>query len=325
MNGKILVTGGAGYIGSHTCKVLAECGYEPIVFDNLERGHAEFVCCGGLEVGDLRDYGQINSVIKKHSPVAIIHFAALAYVGESMHQPAEYYRNNVVGTLNLLDAMRDSGVKKIVFSSTCATYGIPTILPICENHEQKPINPYGQSKLMVEKILNDYESAYGIKHVILRYFNAAGADPDMEIGEWHEPETHLIPLIIATAMGKRKLAEIFGDDYDTKDGTCIRDYIHVSDLAAAHVLALKYLLNNTDSLIVNLGNGLGVSVKDVISATKRVTGVDFPVRILPRRIGDPPILIADSTYAKSKLGWQPRYESIETQILHAWNWMRKTS
>lgn len=261
---KVLVTGGAGYIGSHACKALAKAGYQPIVFDNLVYGHEWAVQWGPLEKGDILDRGQLDTAFRKHRPDAVMHFAAYAYVGESMMLPGKYYRNNVVGSLTLLEAMQDHGVDKIVFSSTCATYGVPDRIPIDENACQSPINPYGMSKLMVERILADFGNAHGINWIALRYFNAAGADLDNQIGETHDPETHLVPLVLDAASGRRDSITIFGNNYDTADGTCIRDYIHVSDLASAHVKALDALGSETASGAFNLGNGMGYSVQQVI-------------------------------------------------------------
>ncbi len=322
MTSTILVTGGAGYIGSHACKALAQAGYLPVTFDNLSRGHAEAVKWGPLERGDLLDADATEKALSKYHPSAVLHFAGFAYVGESMSDPGRYYRNNVGGSVNLLAAMARHGVKIIVFSSTCATYGLPTQIPIGEDHSQNPINPYGASKLMIERILRDFDAAHGIKSASLRYFNAAGADPDGEIGEDHDPEPHLIPLALATALGRRPALDIFGDDYDTPDGTCIRDYIHVSDLAEAHVLALKYLESNKNSVALNLGTGQGHSVREVISTAEKVIGRKITTRISPRRPGDPPRLIADATRARQILGWKPKWESLETIIRHAWTWQQ---
>jgi UDP-glucose 4-epimerase len=273
----ILVTGGAGYIGSHVVKCLHEEGVDCLVLDNLVSGHREFVKGSELIEGDLADKELLAEVFSSHQIEAVLHFAAMAYVGESVIDPAKYYENNVVATLNLLRAMIQADVKDIVFSSTCATYGIPQQVPITEDHAQQPINPYGATKVMVERILRDFEHAYGIRHVVFRYFNAAGADPSAQIGEWHEPETHLIPLVLDTAAGEREAVEIFGTDYDTPDGTCIRDYIHVCDLASAHILGLQYLQNGNASDVFNLGNGKGFSVREVIQAAEVVTGRSIPV------------------------------------------------
>lgn len=316
----ILVTGGAGYIGSHTCKTLAQAGYCPIAYDNLTYGHTWAVKWGPFEEGDIADRKRLDEVLKKYDPIAILHFAAFAYVGESVRNPAKYYKNNVVGTLSLLEAMRESQIGKIIFSSTCATYGIPCEVPITEDHPQNPINPYGSSKLMVEKILKDYDTAYGIKHINLRYFNAAGADPENEIGEVHDPETHLIPLAIDAANRISNDVNIFGTDYPTKDGTCIRDYIHVTDLADAHVKALDYLMTTNRSDSFNLGCGSGISVKDVIKAIRQVSNSDFMIIEAKRRDGDPPILISSSGKASELLKWRPKYSSIEIIVETAFKW-----
>lgn len=317
---RILVTGGAGYIGSHVCKALKVRGYEVVVFDNLIYGHRDFVKWGDLEKGDLKDRNVIDSVLKRHRPSAIMHFAAYAYVGESVKDPSKYYRNNVIGSLNLLDAARLYGIKHIVFSSTCATYGIPQVIPIPEEHPQKPINPYGKTKLIIEQMLEDYDTAYGTKSVSLRYFNAAGADPDAEIGEDHNPEAHLIPLVLDAAAGVRSAVTVFGADYNTPDGTCIRDYIHVTDLAAAHIKALEYLLAGGQSAVFNLGTGSGYSVKEIVEAARNITGRDIAVIDGQRRFGDPPCLVSASQKARDVLGWSPIYNDINTIIRHAWLW-----
>lgn len=316
----ILVCGGAGYIGSHINKQLNKEGYDTIVFDNLVYGHKEAVKWGKLVQGDLADEADIEKVFAENKIDAVIHFAAYAYVGESVDNPEKYYYNNVVCTLNLLKAMKKYGCNKIIFSSTCATYGEPEKTPITEDMPQNPINPYGASKLMVERIFKDYQKAYGIEFAVLRYFNAAGADPDGEIGESHSPETHIIPLVLDAASGKRKNISIFGTDYDTKDGSCIRDYIHVYDLATAHLLALHHLENGGESDFYNLGNEKGTSVKELISVAKKVTGVDFEVLETQRRAGDPAILVGSSDKIKNKLGWKPKYSDIEQIIEHAWRW-----
>lgn len=319
----VLVTGGAGYIGSHTCKALYEKGFHLVVYDNLIYGHRDFVKWGILEEGDIADQSRIESVIKKYNPAAVIHFAAFAYVGESIDKPLKYYKNNVTGTLTLLDAMRKHGVSKIVFSSSCATYGMPQEIPITENHPQNPISPYGRTKLMVEEILKDFDKAYSTKYINLRYFNAAGADPNTEIGEWHEPETHLIPLLLTDAIGKYGGTKIYGTDYDTPDGTCIRDYIHVTDLADAHVLALEYLFNSSKSRAFNLGNGKGFSVRDIVETIKKVTRKNIKTIDWKRRDGDPPILIGSSENAIRELKWTPKYNDIDTIIETAWKWQLK--
>ena len=322
----VLVTGGAGYIGSHICKVLARAGYRPVAYDNLVYGHAEAVKWGPLEQGDILDAARLSAVIKSSGASSVIHLAAFAYVGESVTDPAKYYRNNVIGTLTLLEAMRECGMDRIVFSSTCATYGVPDKLPITEETPQRPVNPYGASKLMIEQILSDYQHAYGLKSVALRYFNAAGADPDGELGEDHNPETHLIPLALDVASGCRPHITIFGDDYETADGTCIRDYIHVSDLANAHVLALRGLENEAlQRSAYNLGTGQGHSVASVLNAAKKVTGRNIPVVKGPRRAGDPAVLLADPTRAMTDLGFSPDFPRIEDMLLSAWRWSIKKS
>ncbi|MBI2353850.1 MAG: UDP-glucose 4-epimerase GalE [Deltaproteobacteria bacterium] len=319
----IFVTGGAGYIGSHAAKELARGGYSPLVLDNLSCGHRELAKWSAFIEGDLSDKTFLRNVFTTYPIQAVMHFAGFAYVGESVNDPAKYYRNNVANTLNLLEAMREAGVDKMIFSSTCATYGIPQTIPISEDHPQLPINPYGRSKLMVETMLRDFCHAYQMKYVALRYFNAAGADPAGEIGEWHNPETHLIPLALDAAVGKRKILNIFGTDYDTPDGTCIRDYIHVSDLADAHVLALEYLKSGGESINLNLGNGQGFSVHDVVKMVEKVTGKIVPIQAVLRRLGDPPVLVGSSSMAKQILGWRPVHDSLEDIITTAWNWHSK--
>lgn len=319
----VLVTGGAGYIGSHACKLLHGAGFLPIAYDNLVFGHEWAVKWGPLERGDITDEGRLSAVIRQYRPQAVMHFAAFAYVGESVTNPAKYYANNVGGSLVLFKAMSENGLDKIVFSSTCATYGVPDALPIAEHQPQRPINPYGMTKLTVERMLADFDTAYGTKSVSLRYFNAAGADPDTEIGEDHTPETHLVPLVLDTLVARRSTISIFGEDYETADGTCIRDYIHVSDLAHAHVLALEALLGGSRSGTFNLGNGQGFSVRQVIATAEHVTGLRVPVTVGPRRAGDPAILVADATRARKQLGWRPRYDSIETIIGTAWAWHKR--
>ncbi len=318
----ILVTGGAGYIGSHTCKALAQASFTPITYDNLVYGHDWAVQWGPLEIGELENRSSLDQVIQKYQPQAVIHFAAYAYVGESVTDPGKYYRNNVVGSLTLLEAMRDHGIPHLIFSSTCATYGQPIAIPIDETHPQQPINPYGASKLMVERMLQDFEQAHQIQSISLRYFNAAGADPEGELGEEHDPETHLIPLVLQAAAGLRPEIVIFGDDYDTPDGTCIRDYIHISDLASAHVFALKRLQAGAGSNVYNLGNGQGFSVKEVIETAVAVTGHPIPVRVGPRRPGDPAQLISNASRARQDLGWIPQYPELDRIIATAWQWMQ---
>ncbi len=318
----VLVTGGAGYIGSHACKALARAGYRPVSYDNLAYGHEWAVKWGPLEKGDILDAARLGEVLAAYKPSAVIHFAAFIDVGESVRDPAKYYRNNLAGTLGLLDAMRRHGVEKIVFSSTCATYGIPDIVPIAESAPQHPINPYGASKWMIERVLADYGHAYGLRSVALRYFNAAGADPDGELGEDHDPETHLIPLVLDVAKGARPNVTIFGEDYATQDGTCVRDYVHVSDLADAHILAMQGLEGHELRSAYNLGTGEGHSVAQVIACAERVTGRKIAATRGPRRPGDPATLLADPSLAKSELHWTPRRTAISDIIETAWRWRR---
>ena len=312
--GCVLVTGGAGFIGSHTCKLLAAAGIEPIVYDNLVTGHRGAVRWGPLVKGDIQDTDLLVRTLAEYKPHAVIHFAASAYVGESVEDPAKYYLNNVAGSLSLLEACRRVQVMKIVFSSTCATYGTPANLPIRETTPQNPISPYGRSKLMVEQILEDYDSAYGLRYVSLRYFNACGADPEGELREDHEPETHLIPRALLCASGKLDRLALFGDDHETVDGTCVRDYIHVTDLARAHVQAVQYLIDGKESLAVNLGSGQGTSIREVLEAIGRLTARPVPTVVAPKRPGDPPILIADSTLASKRLGFVAQRSDIDTII-----------
>lgn len=322
----ILVTGGAGYIGSHTVLALKLAGFDVIVLDNLVYGHrdlVEQVLQVKLVPGDINDQALLNDLFKTHEIAAVMHFSAYAYVGESVTDPAKYYRNNVTGTLTLLEAMLAASVKKFVFSSTCATYGVPQVVPIPEDHPQNPINPYGATKLMVERILSDFDGAYDFKSVRFRYFNAAGAHPEGLLGEDHNPETHLIPLVLLAALGKRESISVFGTDYPTPDGTCIRDYIHVTDLADAHVLGLEYLLKGGNSEVFNLGNGNGFSVKEVIDTAKTVTRKDIKVVECDRRPGDPPSLIGSGEKARKILGWNPQYSSLEDILSHAWQWHQK--
>ena len=320
MVGTVLVTGGAGYVGAHGCKALAAAGYEPIVFDNLVYGHEQAVRWGPLERGDIADRSRLDEVFRRYQPSAVMHFAAYAYVGESVTDPGKYYRNNVGGTLSLIEAMLAHGVDKLVFSSTCATYGEPETVPITEDEPQTPINPYGKSKLVVEQMLADFESAHGLRSAMLRYFNAAGASPDGEIGEAHDPETHLIPLALDAVAGRGPALTVFGDDYPTPDGTCIRDYIHVGDLADAHVRALDHLTEGAATRAWNLGTGSGVSNREILDAVARVTGKAVPLRFGPRRPGDPPVLVSDASLARKELGWEPRSSGIETIIATAWAW-----
>ena len=319
----ILIVGGAGYIGSHLNKEINKKGIETVIFDNLSYGHRDFVKWGTFEKGDLGNIEDIRAVFKKYPIEAVMHFAAFTYVGESVEDPQKYYQNNVKNTLNLLQVMLEENVKYFVFSSTCATYGNPVEIPITENHPQDPINPYGKGKLMVETVLKDYSDAYSLKYASLRYFNAAGADPEGEVGELHDPETHLIPLILDVAAGRREDIKIFGTDYDTPDGTCIRDYIHVTDLAEAHILALEYLQNGGESDFFNLGNGNGFSVKEVIETAEEITGKNIKAVEAERRAGDPPILVGSSTKAKETLNWNPKYDELSKIIETAWNWMLK--
>jgi UDP-glucose 4-epimerase len=318
----ILVAGGAGYIGAHTCLDLSNKGFTPIVYDNLSNGHAEFVKWGPLEIGDIRDRGRLDEVLAKHKPQAIIHFAAAIEVGESVRDPGGYFDNNVGGTITLLRAAQSAGIDKIVFSSTCATYGIPSTIPMEESHAQLPINPYGRSKLIVEQILKDLDSYQGFRSFILRYFNAAGADPEGRIGEWHSPETHAIPIAMDAAMGRRPHFQVLGTDYDTRDGSCVRDFIHVLDLADAHTSAIQHLLNHGTSHALNLGTGHGTTVKELLETVRRVVGRDFEIQYGPRREGDSPALVADNTLAKRTIGWSPRHD-LQSIIETAWNWHSK--
>ena len=320
----ILIVGEAGYIGSHTAKRLAQAGLEPVVFDNLVYGHKWAVKWGPLIEGDLADRAHIRRVLDEHRVTAVVHFAAYAYVGESVTDPRKYYGNNVAGTLNLLDAMVDAKVRDIVFSSTCATYGDPVRVPIDEKHPQSPVNPYGETKLAIERALHWYQGAYPLRFAALRYFNAAGADPDGEVGEDHDPETHLIPLALEAALGGKAL-QIFGTDYPTPDGTAVRDYIHVQDLADAHVAALAKLRAGASKLFVNLGTGRGHSVREVIAAVEKVSGRKVPARETDRRAGDPPALVADPQLAAAVLDWKARIPDIETIVDHAWRWRLKRS
>ncbi|MFO1434438.1 MAG: UDP-glucose 4-epimerase GalE [Candidatus Competibacteraceae bacterium] len=316
----VLVTGGAGYIGSHTCKALAATGFVPITLDNLVYGHRWAVKWGPFIQGDLAEPALLRQVLRTHEIQAVVHFAAYAYVGESMQDPGKYFRNNVVNTINLLDAMVAGGVHSLVFSSTCATYGLPEVLPIAEDQPQRPVNPYGESKLFIERALQWYGCAHGLRSVALRYFNAAGADVSGEIGEDHDPETHLIPLVIQAALGRRPQVDIYGTDYPTPDGSAIRDYIHVSDLASAHIKALDYLLAGGESVALNLGTGQGHSVREVITTVEAVGGRSVPARQASRRAGDPPVLIAAGERARRLLGWEPRLSDLPTIVATAWRW-----
>jgi UDP-arabinose 4-epimerase len=324
MSKTLFVTGGAGYVGSHCCKAFSAAGWRVVVYDNLSRGWRDFVRWGELIEGDIRDLDNLTAAIQKVEPDAVAHFAALAYVGESVTQPANYYRTNVLGTLNLLDAMRAAGVSKLVFSSSCSTYGVPDKLPITEATPQNPINPYGRTKMISEGMLRDYDSAYGIKSVALRYFNAAGADPDGMVGERHEPETHAIPLIIrAAAADSEQTFRVFGADYETGDGTCVRDYIHVQDLASAHLKALDYLERNATSAVFNLGQGSGTSVRALIEMVERHLKSSVRHEYAPRRPGDPDILVADASLAREVLGWVPERSRIDEIVADAWQWVQK--
>lgn len=319
---RVLVIGGAGYIGSHMVKMLGQQGCRVTTLDDLSSGHRDAVLCGDFVQGNFGDRAVLDAVLS-HGFDAVMHFASFIQVGESVQQPDKYYRNNVTYTLGLLDAMRAHGVNKFIFSSTAATFGEPQYTPIDERHPQQPINPYGRTKLMVEQALADYDKAYGFKSVCLRYFNAAGADPEGQLGERHDPETHLIPLILQAASGRRPHISVFGQDYDTPDGTCIRDYIHINDLCSAHWLALQSLMSGQGSQAYNLGNGNGFSVQEVIDAAKQVTGRHIPVQYAPRRAGDPARLVADATQARQKLGWQPQYADLATIVQYAWAWEQK--
>lgn len=319
----ILVTGGAGYIGSHACKALAAAGFEPVTFDNLSRGFSHAVRWGPLEQGDLLDRARLDQVLRRYRPAAVMHFAALAYVGESVRQPGFYWRNNVAGSLNLLEAMQAAGTDRLVFSSTCAVYGQPQGNPIAEDTPLLPVNPYGTTKRVVEQMLSDLAVSRGLRSLSLRYFNAAGCDPEGEVGENHDPETHLIPLVLRSIQDPGQPVTVFGHDYPTPDGSCIRDYIHVSDLADAHVLALSALEKAEGARACNLGIGRGYSVREVIGAAARVTGREPAVRDGDRRPGDPPELIGDAGLAASLLKWSPRYTTIEPMIEHTWRWLNR--
>lgn len=316
----ILVVGGAGYIGSHMVKLLLGGGYQTLTLDNLSSGYRDAVLGGEFIHADLADRPALDRLFAEKKIDAVMHFASFIQVGESVKEPAKYYENNVTNTLNLLDAMVARGIKRFIFSSSAAVYGNPVTVPIPEDHPKNPINPYGRTKWMVEQILEDYDRAYGLKSVCLRYFNAAGADPEGQLGERHEPETHLIPLILRAASGRAPDIKVFGRDYATPDGTCIRDYVHVADLCDAHRLALDSLLKGGESAVYNLGNGNGFSVAEVIAATERVTGKKIPVTDAPRRAGDPPSLVANAANARAALGWQPQHDDLDAIIAHAWAW-----
>ncbi len=320
----VLVVGGAGYIGSHTCLDLANKGFKPVVFDNFSNGHREFVKWGPAEEGDIRDRARLDEVLAKHKPAAILHFAALIEVGESVKDPVAFYENNVIGTLTLLAAAQAAGIRNFVFSSTCATYGLPQSVPLDETHRQVPINPYGQTKYIVEQALSDYDKYTGFRSVVLRYFNAAGADFEGRIGEWHQPETHAIPLAIDAALGRREGFKVFGSDYETRDGTCVRDYIHVLDLADAHVRAVEYLLRGGESVALNLGTGTGTTVKELLSTIEDVSAKPFPVEYVGRREGDSHTLVANNDKAREVLGWVPQHD-LSQIIRSAWNWHSKSN
>ncbi|MBB3594633.1 UDP-glucose 4-epimerase [Rhizobium sp. BK529] len=320
----VLVVGGAGYIGSHTCLDLANKGYKPVVFDNFSNGHREFVKWGPAEEGDIRDRARLDEVLAKHKPSAILHFAALIEVGESVKDPVSFYENNVIGTLTLLSAAQAAGINAFVFSSTCATYGLPQSVPLDETHRQVPINPYGRTKYIVEQALADYDHYKNLRSVVLRYFNAAGADFEGRIGEWHQPETHAIPLAIDAALGRRQGFKVFGSDYETRDGTCVRDYIHVLDLADAHVRAVQYLLDGGESVALNLGTGTGTTVKELLGAIEDVSNKPFPVEYIGRREGDSHTLVANNDKARDVLGWVPQYD-LSQIIQSAWNWHARSN
>lgn len=320
---KVLIVGGAGYIGSHMVKMLHLAGHDVVTLDNLSNGYSDAVLYGEFIEGDIADRQLLDQLFSKYQFDGVMHFASYIQVGESVEKPAMYYENNVSNTLTLLSAMTDADIKCFIFSSTAAIFGEPEYVPIDEQHTKQPINPYGHSKLMVEQILRDLDHAHGLKSVCLRYFNAAGADSDGELGERHIPETHLVPLVLQAASGRRDNISIFGTDYDTPDGTCVRDYIHIEDLCSAHLLALEYLVSGGDSRVYNMGNGQGYSIRDVIDTVKKVTGSDFKVVEAPRRDGDPARLVADSKLLQNELGWEPKYPDLETIIQHAWNWEKK--
>jgi UDP-arabinose 4-epimerase len=320
---RVLVTGGAGFIGSHVCKALAEASFIPVTYDNFSRGNRDAVKFGPLEEGDIADADRLAGVIERHRPIGVIHMAAFAYVRESVLDPLMYYRNNVAGSIGLVEAMRRTGLSAIVFSSTCATYGVARHVPITEDHPCVPLSPYGTSKLVVERVLHDADQAYGIKSVSLRYFNAAGSDPEGEIGEVHDPETHIIPLLLMAATGEIEAFTVFGEDFATTDGTAVRDYIHVCDLAQAHILALNEVLDRGVSDIINLGIGHGYSVREVIRTAERVTGLPIPVATRPRHPADAPALIADGARSRARLRFEPKYPQLEAMIDHAWAFKQK--
>lgn len=321
---KVLVVGGAGYIGSHMVKMLYISGHSVMTLDNLSNGHRDAVKYGGFLEGDIADRALLDKLFSENDFDGVMHFASFIQVGESVEKPSMYYHNNVTNTLTLLDTMIEYDINCFIFSSTAAVFGEPEYTPIDELHVQKPINPYGNSKLMVEQILTDFDQAYGLKSVSLRYFNAAGADPDGELGERHIPETHLIPIVLQSASGRRESITVFGDNYDTPDGTCIRDYIHINDLCSAHLLALEYLIDGGESKRYNMGNSQGYSIKEVIDITKLITGNDIAVIMGERRDGDPARLVADSRLIQTELGWKPKFPELETIIRHAWEWEKKS-
>lgn len=323
MGGKVLVTGGAGYIGSHACKALARAGFTPVAFDNLSTGWAEAVRYGPLAQGDLMDRASIDAALAEHRPVAVMHFAALSLVGESMKDPGLYWRVNVGGALNLIEAACAAGVRNFVFSSTCATYGDQDGVVLDEDTPQRPINAYGGSKRAIEDMLRDYRASHGLNHVIFRYFNVAGADPEGELGEQHRPETHLIPLMLEAVAGKRPALTVFGSDYATRDGTCVRDYVHVTDLTEAHVLGLRWLLDGKESRVFCLGSGTGFTVREVIDASRAVTNRDVPIIEGARRAGDATTLVSGSKRALEELGWEPQRSTLRQMIGDAWAWAQK--
>ncbi|NGX56100.1 MAG: UDP-glucose 4-epimerase [Candidatus Anoxychlamydiales bacterium] len=323
MSQNIIVTGGAGYIGSHMCKVLKEKNYHPITIDNLSTGHKESVKYGDFIQGDIKDYDLLIDTFKKYNPIGVMHFAACAIVSESMEDPKKYYSNNTSNTINLLNAMIEANIKNIIFSSTCATYGIPQFTPLTEDHPTNPISPYGQSKLMIEKILKDYSKAYSLNYAALRYFNAAGADIDLDIGEKHEMETHLIPIAIETALNVRDILNVYGCDFETKDKTAIRDYIHVLDLASAHIKALEYIQKNNKSITLNLGTENGFSVLEVVDMVEKISGKKLKIKLTNKREGDPAKLFANANLAKKLLNWELKHSSLETIVNTAYRWHQK--
>ncbi|MBO4313669.1 MAG: UDP-glucose 4-epimerase GalE [Desulfovibrio sp.] len=320
---RILVTGGAGYIGSHTCKLLAHSGHEVVVYDNLSTGHREMVKWGPLVEGDIRDIPSLLAAIDRHAPDGIIHFASSIAVGESVQDPGKYYDNNVTGSLAIMRALREAGVRPFVVSGSAAVYGMPDAVPVAETAPLAPINPYGRTKYVMEMMLGDFAAAHDLPWVSLRYFNAAGADPDGETGEWHEPETHLIPNVLRAVRGEIPALRIFGDDYPTPDGTCIRDYVHVADLARAHMLALRYLLDGGAPIAMNLGSGRGISIREIIDAARAATGRDVPFTMEGRRAGDPAMLVADASLAAEVLGWRTQHSTVDEIMRTAWRWLNR--